>query len=76
MGRFRAPPPGDKRVQALDIVVEMKLVWMRAQPDRIDLLLPLVVEPGLDHVAGEYIAAEQESVIALETKAPTDMKPA
>jgi hypothetical protein len=39
---------------------------MRAQPDRIDLFLPLVVEPGLDHVAGEHIAAEQESVIALE----------
>src|SRR6266850_7573258 len=50
----------------LDIVIQVELVWMRAQPDRIDLFLALVVEPGLDHVAGEHIAAQQESVIALE----------
>src|SRR6266702_1938831 len=50
----------------LDVVIQMEFVWMRAQPDRIDLFLPLVVEPGLDHVGGEHIAAEQEGVIALE----------
>ena len=41
----------------LDIVVEMELVGMRAQPDGVDLLFPLVVEPGFDHVGGEHIAA-------------------
>lgn len=48
----------DSKETVLDVVVQMELVWMRAQPDRIDLFLPLVVEPGLDHVAGEHIAAE------------------
>src|ERR1700716_4711414 len=51
---------------ALDIVIEMKLVGMGAQPDGIDLLFSLVVEPGFDHVAGEHIAAQQERVIAFE----------
>ena len=40
-----------------DVVVEMKLVRMRAQPDGIDLLFSLVVEPGFDHVSSEHIAA-------------------
>jgi uncharacterized protein YbjT (DUF2867 family) len=44
----------------------MKLVRMGAQPDGINLLFPLVVQPGLDHVAGEHIAAQQERVIAFE----------
>src|SRR5258708_13063206 len=50
----------------LDIVIQVELVWMRAQPDRIDLFLALVVEPGLDHVAAQHIAAQQQSLIALE----------
>jgi hypothetical protein len=41
----------------LDIVVEMELVRMRTQPDSVDLLFPLVVEPGFDHVGGKHIAA-------------------
>ena len=41
----------------LNIVVEMELVRMRAQPDGVDLLFPLVVEPGFDHVGSEHIAA-------------------
>jgi hypothetical protein len=43
---------------ALDVVVEMKLVGMGAQPDGIDLRCSLVVEPGFNHVAGEHIAAQ------------------
>src|ERR1051326_8366389 len=34
----------------LDIEVQRELVRMRAQPDRVDLFLSLVFEPGLDHV--------------------------
>src|SRR5258705_13564323 len=54
------------RQARLDVVIEMKLVRMGAQPDGINLLFSLVVEPGLDHVAGEDIAAQQERVIAFE----------
>jgi len=35
----------------------MELVGMRAQPDGIDLLVPLVAEPGFNDVLGEDIAA-------------------
>ena len=51
---------------ALYVVVEMKLVRMGAQPDGVDLLFSLVVQPGFNHVAGEHIAAQQERVIAFE----------
>src|SRR4029450_4335318 len=51
---------------ALDVVIEMELVRMRAQPDGIDLLVPLVAEPGFDHVLGENIAAQQKGVIGFE----------
>ncbi len=44
----------------------MKLVRMGAQPDGINLLFSLVVQPGFDHVASEHIAAQQEGVIAFE----------
>src|SRR5260370_1149798 len=54
---------------ALDVVIEMKLVRMGAQPDRVELLFPLVVQPGFNHVAGEHIAAQQAGVIASERKA-------
>jgi hypothetical protein len=44
----------------------MKFVGMGAQPDGINLLFSLVVEPGFNHVAGEHIAAQQERVITFE----------
>ena len=51
---------------ALNIVIEMELVRMRAQPDGIDLLIPLVAEPGFDHVLGENVAAQQKGVIGFK----------
>src|SRR6266550_4589862 len=53
-------------VVALNVVIEMELVRMRTQPDGIDLLVPLVAEPGFDHVLGENIAAQQKGVIGFE----------
>jgi hypothetical protein len=44
----------------------MKLVRMRAKPDGIDLLFPLVVYPDFDHVGGKHIVAKQERVSAFE----------
>src|SRR5437660_7987235 len=37
-----------------------------AQPDGIDLLVPLVAEPSFDDVLGEDIAAQQKGVIGFE----------
>ena len=34
----------------LDVVVELELVRVRAQPDRVDLVGALVVDPRLDQV--------------------------
>src|SRR5213078_2263511 len=45
---------------ALNVIIEMEPVRMRAQPDGIDLLVPLVAEPSFDHVLGEDVAAQQK----------------
>src|SRR5262245_66171674 len=50
----------------LDVVVEVELVGVRAQRDRVHLLIPLEGEPGLDHVLGEHVALEQELVVGLQ----------
>src|SRR6185295_15932229 len=50
----------------LDVVVEGELVRMRAQPDGVHLVLPLVVDPGLDQVRGEHVPLQQEVVVLLE----------
>ena len=39
---------------------------MGAQRNGIDLLLPLVAEPGFDHVLGEDIAPQQEGMVGFE----------
>jgi hypothetical protein len=67
--RHRSSKPKPKRSSksgSLDIIIEMELVRMRTQPDGIDLLLSLVVEPGFDHIRSEHIAACQERMIAFE----------
>src|SRR5262249_3150448 len=50
----------------LNVVIEMELVRVRAQPNGIDLLVAFVIQPSFDHVLGEDIAAQQERVIGLE----------
>jgi hypothetical protein len=44
----------------------MELVGMWAQPDSIDLFVPLESEPGFNDVLGENIATEQKLVIGFE----------
>ena len=39
---------------------------MGPQPDGIDLMLSLVLQPGLDDVLGEDIALEEEIMILLQ----------
>src|SRR4051794_30377296 len=48
------------KVTRLDIEIERELPRMGPQPNGIDLILALVLQPGLDHVLGKHIAAQQE----------------
>jgi hypothetical protein len=50
----------------LDVEVERELPRMRAQPNRINFVLPLVLDPCLDQVLGEDVAFEKECVIGLQ----------
>lgn len=49
----------------LDVVIEEKLVRMRTQTHRIDLLASLVADPGLDQILGKHLSLEQELVVLL-----------
>src|SRR5690349_11557173 len=50
----------------LNVRVEHELPRVGPEGDRVDLLLALVVDPGLDHIRGEDAAFEQERVVLLQ----------
>src|SRR6266478_3811646 len=52
--------------ERLDVEVEGELGRGRAQADRIQLALDLVLDPGIDHVLGEDVAFEEELAVALQ----------
>src|SRR5258708_2917077 len=45
--------------RASDIVIEMEIVWMRTQTQRV-VLFALVRDPHVEKVAGKDVALEQE----------------
>ena len=49
-----------------DVVVQGELVGVGAQADRVDLVLALVLDPGVDEVVGEHAAGLQEVLVGLE----------
>src|SRR5207245_11447181 len=49
-----------------NVEVERELRRGGPQPHRVQLLLDLVLDPGLDHVLGEDVALEQELVVLLQ----------
>src|SRR6266542_6273702 len=53
-------------VRKLHVVVESELVGVRTQPQRVDLVLALEGDPGLDDVRGEHATLEQELVVRLK----------
>ena len=55
---------GHRRI--LDVVVEMKLVWVGAHPNGVSLVLFLVGNPQVDEFFGEDAAFEKELVVLLE----------
>ena len=55
-----------RRRRDSDVVIERELVGMRADAERLDLVGLLVPDPGVDHVGGEDVAAEQELVVGAE----------
>ncbi len=50
----------------LDVVVQEKLVRMGSQTKCIHFLRPLVIDPHLNGVRGEYISLEEEAVVFFE----------
>src|SRR6185295_10016939 len=50
----------------LHVEVQVELVRMRAQANRVGFLLALVVDPSLDDVRSEDLALEEEVVILFE----------
>src|SRR6516164_1470641 len=58
--------PVSVAVSWLRVKVELELVGVGAEPDRVELAGPLVVHPGLDQVRGEHPAVEQVGVIGLQ----------
>src|ERR1700728_1504308 len=64
--RSRASLRASATTSLLAVEVHLELVRGRAQPHRVDLLRPLVVDPGLDQVLGEHAALAEVSVVSLE----------
>ena len=48
------------------VVVELELVGVGAQPQRLDLVGPLVLDPGLNEVRSEDVALGEEVVVLLQ----------
>jgi hypothetical protein len=63
--RFRVQNRCQNGPKSLDVVVEVKLVRVRAEGDGIDFALALVGDPLVDHVVGEDAAFDQELVVCL-----------
>ena len=60
-GSSLVPQPGK-----LDIEIQSELPRVRSEPDGIDLVFSLVLQPRLDHVLGEHLASEQKLVVFLQ----------
>lgn len=48
------------------VVVQRELVGMGTQPDRVDLLLALDLDPAFDQIRGEHAALQQIIVVGLQ----------
>src|SRR5207253_10969081 len=64
--RFELEKGGLAAPSYLDIVIEVKLVRVRAEGDGIDLALALVADPLIEDVLREDATAEEEFVVGLE----------
>src|SRR5690349_12163708 len=48
------------------VVVQVELIGMRPQPERIDLVLALVIDPRPNEIVREHLASCEKRVILLE----------
>src|SRR6478752_744557 len=58
--------PDVRYLTSSDVEVHLKLVGVRAEPDRVHLVGALVVDPRLYEVRGEDVTGEQVLVVGLE----------
>src|SRR6478672_9232222 len=52
----------------LRIKIEAKLIRMRPQADSVNLVPPLVLDPGFNDVGGEDVALQQKLAIAFQRR--------
>src|SRR5262245_52636698 len=57
---------GASHDSGLNVVIEVELVRVGAQRDRIHLFFPLVTDPSFDHILGEDVALDQKCMIGLQ----------
>src|SRR5258708_30529574 len=50
----------------LDVRVEHELPRVRPKGDLVDFLLPLVFDPGVDHILGEHATLDEDGVVLLQ----------
>src|SRR5262245_48148219 len=50
----------------LDIEIQSELPGMRSKADGINLSLAFVLQPGLQHVLGKHVPAEQKLMVLLQ----------
>jgi hypothetical protein len=50
------------------VVVQVELVRMWSQAERVDLVLTLVVDPGLDHIVGKDLSAREKRMVGVERR--------
>src|SRR5580698_9413065 len=61
----RGERPRSPRTRS-NVEVEVELVRRRAHPDRIELLVPLEIDPLGERVLGEDVALDQKLVVLLD----------
>src|SRR5581483_3901225 len=64
--RRRLLPPPNPGPDRSDVVVQLKLVRMRAKADGVDLGLALLRDPGDGELDGEHAAGLQEVLVGFE----------
>lgn len=61
-----SPLRGEGEVEGLNVEVEGELPGVRAQADGINLVFPLVVDPGINGILGEDVPLQEKLMIGLK----------
>ena len=57
------------------VVIEVKLMRMRTQPEWVNFVLYLIVDPSGDHIICENVSLSQKSVVLLKATSASSREP-